>query len=194
MSCFRLPKAITSKLTSAVAHFWWSSNGIQRGMHWLIWKKLCQGKSEGGLGFQTIEDFNTALLAKQLWRLIDSMHSLFARVFKGQYYQNADPLKENRSYSPSFEVRIITSARPLVNKGLIKRVGSDNFISVWKDPWIPAHLPRPATCKGINYYPSFSVNHLIEPHTRTWNMELINAIIVPEDAAIIQSTPVCISG
>ncbi|BAB10772.1 unnamed protein product [Arabidopsis thaliana] len=33
MSCYRLPKTITSKLTSAIAKFWWSSNGESRGMH-----------------------------------------------------------------------------------------------------------------------------------------------------------------
>ena len=48
MSCFRLLKTITSKLTNAVARYWWSSNGDSRGMHWMAWNKLCNSKLEGG--------------------------------------------------------------------------------------------------------------------------------------------------
>ena len=33
MSCYRLPKATTKKLTSAVAQFWWSPGGSTKGMH-----------------------------------------------------------------------------------------------------------------------------------------------------------------
>ncbi|CAA7014686.1 unnamed protein product [Microthlaspi erraticum] len=130
MSCFRLPKGVTNKLTSAVSNFWWSNNGQTRGMHWLAWKKLCRHKNAGGLGFRVIEDFNTALLAKKLWRLLDNPDSLFSQVFKGRYYRNSDPLEPIRSYSPSYGWQSMVSARPLVNKGLIKRVGSGNSISV----------------------------------------------------------------
>ncbi|CAA7056151.1 unnamed protein product [Microthlaspi erraticum] len=141
MSCFRLPKGITNKLSSAVSNFWWSNNGQTRGMHWLAWKKLCRHKNDGGLGFRVIEDFNTALLAKQLWRLINFPDSLFARVFKGRYYRNATPMDPIRSYSPSYGWRSIVSARPLVKIGLIKRVGSGTSISVWDDPGFQL-LPR----------------------------------------------------
>ncbi|CAA7038463.1 unnamed protein product [Microthlaspi erraticum] len=102
MACFRLPKEVTNKLSSAVSNFWWSNNRQTRGMHWQAWKKLCKHKNDGGLGFRVIEDFNTALLAKQLWRLIDYPDSLFARVFKGRYYRNATPLDPVRSYSASY--------------------------------------------------------------------------------------------
>ncbi|CAA7030685.1 unnamed protein product [Microthlaspi erraticum] len=81
------------------------------------------------------------------------LESLFSRVFKGRYYRNATPLDPIKSYSPSYGWQSIVSARPLVNKGLIKRVGSGSSISVWDDPWIPASRPRSAKGNGIHFYP-----------------------------------------
>ena len=70
-------------------------------MHWKSWDKVCVNKDEGGFGFKDITDFNTPMLGKQLWRLIDEHHRLFSRFFKGRYYRNASPLEPIRSYSPS---------------------------------------------------------------------------------------------
>ena len=116
MSVYRLPKATVKKLTSAVSKFWWSPGGNTRGMHWKSWDKVCTNKDEGGLGFKDITDFNTAMLGKQLWRLIEKPSTLFARIFKGWYYRNASPLEPIRSYSPSYGWRSIVSARSLVSK------------------------------------------------------------------------------
>ncbi|KAG7567099.1 Ribonuclease H-like superfamily [Arabidopsis thaliana x Arabidopsis arenosa] len=190
MSCFRLPKTITSKLTSAVAKFWWSSNGDSRGMHWMAWNKLCNSKSEGGLGFRHVDDFNSALLAKQLWRLITVPDSLFAKVFKGRYFRKSNPLENIKSYSPSYGWRSICSARSLVNKGLIKRVGSGKSISVWEDPWIPAQFPRPAKSNGSLVDPLLKVNNLIDSRSIFWNVAFLEEIFDPEDIAIISALPV----
>ena len=124
MSVYRLRKATIKKLTSAVAQFWWSTGGSTKGMHWKSWDKLCVPKDNGGLGFKDLMDFNTEMLGKQLWRLIEKPNTLFARVFKGRYYRNASPLEPIRSYSPSYGWKSIISARSLVCKGLIKRVGT----------------------------------------------------------------------
>ena len=39
-------------------------------------------KAEGGLGCKDLTDFNTAMLGKQFWRLIEKPNTLFARVSK----------------------------------------------------------------------------------------------------------------
>ena len=81
------------KLTSAVAHFWWSLGGNVRGMHWKSWDKLFSLKDEGCLSFKDLTDFTTVMLGKQLWRLIDKPNTFFSRVFKGRYFRNVSPLE-----------------------------------------------------------------------------------------------------
>lgn len=102
MSCYRLPQTTVKKLTSTVTKFWWNPGGSTKGMHWKSWDKVCLPKKEGGLGFKDVMNFNTAMLVKQLWRLINKPNTLFSRVFKGRYFRNISPLEPIRSYSPSY--------------------------------------------------------------------------------------------
>ena len=189
MSVYRLPKATVKKLTSAVSKFWWSPGGTTRGMHWKSWDKMCTNKNEGGLGFKDITDFNTAMLGKQLWKLIEKLFTLFARVFKARYYRNASPLEPIRSYSPSYGWRSIVSARSLVSKRLIKRVGTGSSISVWSDPWLPTTRPRPANKNQHDTYQDLTVDSLIDPISRTWKSQVIRDLVDPQDAQIIESIP-----
>ncbi|XP_023639555.1 uncharacterized protein LOC111830929 [Capsella rubella] len=190
MSCFRLPKTITTKLTSAIANFWWGTNGNSGGMHWWAWAKLCNSKQLGGLGFRDVQDFNTALLAKQLWRLMEAPDSLFAKVFKSRYYRNSDPMAPIRTYSPSYGWRSIISARSLVYKGLIKRVGSGESISIWTDPWIPAQFPRPALSNGPVMDPSLQLTQLIDRQNNSWRQDLLQVHFDPSEVSIINAIPV----
>lgn len=53
---------------------------------------IVQSKEKGSkrrltrLRFRNIQDFNTALLANQLWRLIFQSNLLMSKVLKGKYY------------------------------------------------------------------------------------------------------------
>ena len=147
MSCYLLPQGITNRLRSTTSNFWWSSNQNSRGLHWIAWDEICTPKDSGGLGFRDLHDFNIALLAKQLWRLIHYPDSLLARVLKGRYYRHTSPLDDHQSYSPSYGWRSIMAAKPLLTLGLRKTIGTGGDTRAWSEPWIPdtvARAPKPA--------------------------------------------------
>jgi len=141
--------------------------------------------TEGGLGFRTLEEFNLALLAKQLWRLIRFPNSLLSRVLRGRYFRYSDPLHISTSNRPSFGWRSIMAAKPLLVSGLRRTIGSGMLTRVWEDPWIPTIPARPAksildTRDAILY-----VNDLIDPNTKLWKLDRLQALINPVDIPLI---------
>jgi len=77
-----------------INRFWWSHALSKRKIHWVGALKLCDRK-DGGLRFQDLEAFNDALLAKQVWRLIQVETSLVARVSKSKYFPTIGILSAN---------------------------------------------------------------------------------------------------
>ncbi|XP_019097444.1 PREDICTED: uncharacterized protein LOC109131210 [Camelina sativa] len=190
MSCYKLTQELTSSLTSAISKFWWKSNDKARGMHWVAWDKLCKDKCDGGLGFRALEEFNDAMLAKQYWRLIHYLNSLMARVMRGRYFRRKHPLLATKPYSPSFAWRSIFSTKGLVERGARWLVGSGSNISVWRDPWIPDHQPRPANGRGRVLHPNLMVNHLINPLTLDWHLPIFEEFLDPADIQLVRSLTV----
>ncbi|KAG7557068.1 Ribonuclease H domain [Arabidopsis suecica] len=186
MSCFKLPQELTSKLTSAISNYWWSSNGRDRGIHWIAWEKMCKDKEEGGLGFHSLDTFNDAMLAKQYWRLIQYPNSLVARVLKGRYFRNIHPLHAKKPNSPSFGWKSIFSTKRLVTMGARWSIGSGFNLSVWRDPWIPDVNPRPANGRGKSLLPSLMVNHLINPVSKEWHLPILQEYLDPVDIQFIR--------
>jgi hypothetical protein len=118
MNCFRLPKSWCDEVNSLIAQYWWGQTSDQRKIHWLKWDKLCTAKEDGGLGFRNLHMFNTALLSKECWRLLENQQSLFFRVFKAKYFPSCSFLDAKLGSSPSFLWRSFLSGRELLLKGV----------------------------------------------------------------------------
>ncbi|CAM8960014.1 unnamed protein product [Rhodiola kirilowii] len=110
MSCFKILDTLTKRIVSMIANYWWSNNREGRGIHWCKYGKLCKDKMEGGVGFEELSIFNDALLAKQIWRLIEKPESLMSRLLKGKYYKEASPTSCQLGNRPSAVWRSIWAA------------------------------------------------------------------------------------
>ncbi|CAA7027569.1 unnamed protein product [Microthlaspi erraticum] len=172
MSCFLLPKSITNKLQSAISRFWWSTKQNNKGMHWIAWEKICIPLEEGGLGFRDLKNFNIALLAKQLWRILHYPSSLLARVLKARYFRHSNPLDIEKSNAPSCGWRSMLAAKELLKAGIRKNIGSGVNTMVWKEPWIPTTPARPPMETDRPSDPFLYVHHLIDHDTKSWKEEL----------------------
>ena len=110
------------------------------------WKTMCMPKAQGGMGFRNLQAFNKAMLAKQLWRILQNPNSLVARVLKAKYFPTGDILNANLGCSPLYSWRSIHSSLDVIRKGTWWRVGNGKLIHIWEDKW----LLTPSTYKVIS--------------------------------------------
>lgn len=188
MSCIRLPKGLCEDLSNIMEKFWWGSSTGSRKIHWMEWNKLCLPKANGGLGFRSLEGFNQALLAKQIWRLLCFPDSLVARVFRGKYFPNGHILHASIGSKPSFVWSSLIWGKELMCKGLRVRIGSGDSTYVFRDPWIPSDACFKAITPKDSDSPDIKVSEFILPGAR-WNISKLNQFMWEEDVAKITSIP-----
>lgn len=117
MSCFQLPTSLCKRIQSALT----TENGLG-----------CVGQAnEGGLGYRDIQSFNTALLAKQSWRILFNPDSLLARVLLGKSFMECtSPATSSHGWKG------LLVGRDLLAKHIGWAVGNGLSIRVWQDNWL----------------------------------------------------------
>ena len=139
------------------------------------------------MGFRDFRDFNLALLAKQVWRLLTHPHSLIARVLKGRYYRFSNPLLTGKANSPSFGWSSLMASKSILVDRIRRTVGTGAETKVWEDVWIPGSPARAAKPKLPNFDVDLRVHHLIDHDRKEWKVDLISEVIDAEDVPRIIS-------
>jgi hypothetical protein len=95
-----------------MSNFWWGDGANCKRMHWLAWWKLCVPKDQGGMRFKDIHCFDFALLAKQVWRILE------ARVIRAKYFSNGDLLNAQMKKGSFFTWQSIWSGIQTFKKAI----------------------------------------------------------------------------
>ena len=77
------------------------------------------------------------LLGKQVWRMINNPRSLCFRVFKAIFFPNCSILEVKDSIAGSYAWKSILSARDVIRKGMVWRIGDGQSVRVKKNKWLP---------------------------------------------------------
>lgn len=83
------------------------------------------------MGFQDLRLFHQALLAKQAWRLLVNLDSLYAKVMKAKYYPQGHLLDTVFLQSTFVTWQYIMHGLDLLKKGVILRVFDVSNVNIW---------------------------------------------------------------
>ncbi|XP_058725633.1 uncharacterized protein LOC131596916 [Vicia villosa] len=85
LSFYKAPKKIIREINKIQSNFLWGSVEEKRIIHWMSWNDVCLPVDKGGLGLSKLEDFNTALLLKWRWRILEASNFLGYCILKARY-------------------------------------------------------------------------------------------------------------
>lgn len=152
----------------------------------MSWDSLTQRKSDGGLGFREIQDFNTKMLAKNAWQILTSPDCLLARLLLRKYCYNSSFLTSSCPASASHGWRGVVEGLNLLKLQLGKAIGDGKTTKVWYDSWISrtSHIivygPPPEATRDLH------VSDLLLRGTGDWNRHMVEAVL-PDLAETIYS-------
>lgn len=146
-------------------------------------------KSQGGMGFRRVRDYNIALLGNQGWRLLKHPEKLVSKVFKARYYPRGTFLNAKIGSSPSYIWRSVLAAQYVIKKGVGCRVGNCDSINIELDPWLPVESD-PYIHTRSESIQGQKVSSLFNITDNSWDVDVIEDIFDHRDVNIILSIPV----
>ncbi|XP_015969290.1 uncharacterized protein LOC107492746 [Arachis duranensis] len=185
MNIIKFPKSFHRKIESAIAKFWWTNSGKDRSIHWKSWTSMTRNKLNGGLGFKDFECQNTALLAKQTWRLLKEEDAIWARILKAIYYPNSSLWEAGRGRNASWIWKSILEGRDFLRRKGRWSVGSGTGIDIWEDNWVIGI----GKLKRIGETQHRKVSELIR-EGEGWDLQKIRDIFHGEELKLITRTPI----
>jgi hypothetical protein len=114
---------------------------------------------------------------------------MVAQILRAKYYPHSSFLEAQLGSKPSFVWRSLFNSRDLLLKGLIWRVGNGQSIRIWEDKWLPTPTTFAVQSSPQILPANAKVADLIDSDLKDWNVGLIKAVFVEEEAKVIINIP-----
>ncbi|KAJ9560832.1 hypothetical protein OSB04_005992 [Centaurea solstitialis] len=137
-SLFLLPVSVVKEIEKLMRRFLWSSGDAIKGKAKVSWKEVCLPKGKGGLGIKSLKCWNKALLAKQIWKLIDNGESVWVKWMHEYRLKGRNFWEVGAIHDASWFWRKVVHIRGMFREQFVHVLGVGRRTSVWFDNWHPA--------------------------------------------------------
>lgn len=152
-------------------------------------EKLTQSKRDGGLGLRDLHCFNTALLVKLGWRILNNPQGLLSRILLGKYCHSSTFLDVHCASSVSNGWGSVLLGRDLLKQNLGWVIGNGKSINLWRDPWLYLSKPlQPMGPPSVNSK-DLLVSDLFVSDSVDWDTNKIQAILPSFSSDILALKP-----
>ena len=121
--------------------------------------------------------------------MIDNPGSLCFQVFKARFFPNCSILEAKDSIAGSYAWKSILSARDVIRKGMVWRIGNGQSVRVKEDKWLPKRESSSIISPLPTVLPEARVSSLIEADQREWKTKVIQELFLPSEASVILGIP-----
>ena len=121
--------------------------------------------------------------------MINNLGSLCFRVFKARFFPNCSILEVKDSIVGSYAWKSILSARDVIRKGMVWRIGDGQSMRVKEEKWLPKRDSSSIISPFPTILPETRVSSLIEANRREWKTEVIQELFLPSEVLLIIGIP-----
>ena len=115
--------------------------------------------------------------------------SLCYKVFKARFFPDCSILEAKDCMVGLYAWKSILSARDVVRKGMVWRVGNGQSMCIREDKWLPDQVCKTVMIPPPSLPPDAKVSTLIDPESATWKVDQLQQLFMPLDAKLILSIP-----
>ncbi|XP_026384646.1 uncharacterized protein LOC113280206 [Papaver somniferum] len=132
MGAFLIPKHLCRKMDAHLCKFWWGEtlDPKDRKLHLLGWDILCSPKYEGGLGSRKAEINNLAMLARNVWKIIENHDCMLAKILKASYFPRTDFLNAKCADKCSWTWKCLHTIKELIKPFISWIVGDGSLLTL----------------------------------------------------------------
>ena len=136
-----------------------------------------------------MENFNLALLGKQIWRLVHNTNSMFYKVFKARFFPTCSVLDSGLKTNGSYAWQSILKLREVVKQGAYWQIGDGTQVQVRGDKWLLDMSTKHIISFQTNLPMNAKVCALIDEDGPRWIKKRVVHEFLPNEAQQIFEIP-----
>jgi hypothetical protein len=181
-----LSKTVIKQLESFIRRFFWGKMEHSHYLAYTTWDRICEAKSDDGLGLRNLETLNEAMILKAFWLRVTKPNNMWVQICTAKYLRESECTFWTAAASPTNSTvwkKIIQIRDTNILQKFTIKMGSRENTQAVGTPWFPGWQQVAQTTSPSR----LRVADLWDTQNQCWNATKLQEIFdQPTQLAIVQ--------